>query len=420
MNCADILIIGGGAAGLMAAARISHTPYRVVLLEKRERFGRKLLLTGKGRCNLTNMCPWDEFQRHLHPDAGFLKHAFSAFGNAAVADFFRQAGLDTKVERGERLFPVSESSSDVLDTLLDVCRKGGVHLLSEREVLSVDPLPEEQEVRFRVRTLRTGMEKMSEEWSARRVIVCTGGLSYPVTGSTGDGYRMAADTGHQVMPRFPALTALMPQAYPSALSGLELKNVRLGLEVGGTLVRQEDGEFSCTELGFEGALAFRLSRQAVWAMNSGDKVAVILDLKPGLTKDQLFARIRREKAANPGLRFRELLRKLMPAALIGPFLQAHPSLTEERLPDALKCWRFPLASYGGYARAIVTGGGVSLKDVSRKTMESKIVKGMYFAGEVLDLDGDTGGYNLQIAFSTASAAALAAARTLAEKTVNGR
>lgn len=399
----------------MAAARLSGTPYRVVLLEKRERFGRKLLLTGKGRCNVTNMRPWDEFQGHLHPDAGFLKHAFYAFGNEAVAGFFRESGLETKVERGERLFPVSERSSDVLDTLLEVCRRGGVRLMSEREVQELQPLPA-AEGGFRVRALCSGREPLAEEWSARCVIVCTGGLSYPVTGSTGDGYRFAAETGHCLVPCFPALTALMPRAYPRGLCGLELKNVRLGLEVGGTVVRQEEGEFSCTELGFEGALAFRLSRQAVRAMDAGDQVALLLDLKPGLSKEQLFARIRRERAANPGIRFRELLRKLMPSALVGPFLGAHPSLTEERLPQALKCWRFPLASYGGYARAIVTGGGVSLKEVSRKTMESKRVKGLYFAGEVLDLDGDTGGYNLQIAFSTAAAAALAAARSLAAET----
>jgi predicted Rossmann fold flavoprotein len=210
---------------------------------------------------------------------------------------------------------------------------------------------------------------------------------------------------HPMVPCFPAITALKPHAYDENLQGILLTNVRMDLWVGGNLVQQEEGEFSFTELGMEGGIAFRSSRRAVRALLNHEKVQVVVDLKPNLTEDQLFARIRREKVAQPKIQVRELLRKMMPKQLVYPFWTAHPGLKEEQIPRALKNWKFVIAEYGSYARAVVTAGGVSLKAVSRKTMESKQVPGLYFVGEVLDLDGDTGGYNLQIAFSTAAAAA---------------
>lgn len=400
MNSANIVIIGGGAAGLMAAAQLEGTNARIVVMEKRERFGRKLLITGKGRCNITNMRPWDEFQQHIHPDANFLKNAFYAFSNERLVEFFQQAGLATKVERGERLFPESDRSLDVLDALLDVIEQGGVELLPEHVVQTL--VRREADGKFEL-CVETPQGEVF--WEADQVVVATGGLSYPMTGSTGDGHRWAESMKHPMVPCFPAITALKPHAYDENLQGILLTNVRMDLWVGGNLVQQEEGEFSFTELGMEGGIAFRSSRRAVRALLNHEKVQVVVDLKPNLTEDQLFARIRREKVAQPKIQVRELLRKMMPKQLVYPFWTAHPGLKEEQIPRALKNWKFVIAEYGSYARAVVTAGGVSLKAVSRKTMESKQVPGLYFVGEVLDLDGDTGGYNLQIAFSTAAAAA---------------
>ena len=400
MNSANIVIIGGGAAGLMVAAQLGGTNARIVVMEKRERFGRKLLITGKGRCNITNMRPWNEFQQHIHPDANFLKNAFYAFSNERLVEFFQQAGLATKVERGERLFPESDRSLDVLDALLDVIEQGGVELLPEHVLQTL--VRREADGKFEL-CVETPQGEVF--WEADQVVVATGGLSYPMTGSTGDGHRWAESMKHPMVPCFPAITALKPHAYDENLQGILLTNVRMDLWVGGNLVQQEEGEFSFTELGMEGGIAFRSSRRAVRALLNHEKVQVVVDLKPNLTEDQLFARIRREKVAQPKIQVRELLRKMMPKQLVYPFWTSHPGLKEEQIPRALKNWKFVIAEYGSYARAVVTAGGVSLKAVSRKTMESKQVPGLYFVGEVLDLDGDTGGYNLQIAFSTAAAAA---------------
>ena len=403
MKSANIIIIGGGAAGLMAAARLAGTSHRVVVMEKRERLGRKLLITGKGRCNLTNMRPWNEFQEHIHPDAGFLKNAFYAFDNRKVVEFLQGHGLETKVERGERVFPVSDRSADVLNTLESIARQGGVELLTEMSVQDLRPRAGGEGFVLEVET-----PAGEERWEADQVLVATGGLSYPTTGSTGDGYRWAEQMNHPLVPCFPAITAIRPQQMDLELEGLLLTHIRMDLYIGGSLVQQEEGEFSFTELGMEGGVAFRLSRRAVWALVNGEKVKVVVDLKPGLTQDQLFARIRREKLSQPKLSVRDLLRKMLPKQLVAPFLKAHPNLREEKIPAALKHWEFPIAEYGSYARAVVTAGGVSVKSLSRKTLESKLHPGLYFIGEVLDLDGDTGGYNLQIAFSTAALAAEAA------------
>lgn len=409
MNSANVIIIGGGAAGMMAAAKLGNTGARVVLMEKRERFGRKLLITGKGRCNLTNMRPWNEFQQHIHPDASFLKNSFYAFSNEGLVHFFQEAGLATKVERGERVFPESDRSLDVLDALMDVVERGGVACLPEHAV--EDLHRREADGKFELKVLTPSGET---RWEADHVVVATGGLSYPMTGSTGDGHRWAESLQHPMVPCFPAITALKPQHYDENLEGILLTNVRVDLWVGGNLVQQEEGEFSFTELGMEGGVAFRVSRKAVRALLNKEKVWVSVDLKPNLTEDQLFARIRREKAAQPKIQMRELLRKMMPKQLVYPFYAAHPGLKEEHLPRALKNWKFPIAEYGSYNRAVVTAGGVSLKAVSRKTLESKSVPGLYFIGEVLDLDGDTGGYNLQIAFSTAATAAAALRKKLTD------
>jgi len=389
----DISVVGGGAAGMMAAIRAAETlgdGSRVALFDKNERLGRKIYLTGKGRCNITNMRPWSEFSAHIHPNPQFFKHAFHHFSNEDVRAFFEEIGLPTSLEQGQRLFPASMKASDVAQAMERRVKELGVRIFYNTPWDSS------------VKSLAT--------------IVATGGKSYPVTGSNGDGYEIASGFGHSVTRLFPSLNALRPKNYLSSLEGNELKNVALHLYVDRDLVQSEEGEISFTDDGIEGALGFRVSRRAVWALENGQKVELSLDLKPALPIEKLAARIARDVVAMPGVpKMRQLLRGLMPESLIIPFQEAHPGISIEHLAEALKDWRFKIESFKGYERAVVTAGGVSLKEVISKTMASRLVEGLYFAGEVLDLDGDTGGYNLQIAFSTGALAGESAARFVIEK-----
>lgn len=393
----NIVVIGGGPAGMMAAIKAAETIRsaaqqaasaipQVNLYDKNDRLGRKIYLTGKGRCNITNMRPWQEFAPHIHPNQEFLKHAFRAFSNEDVRNFFEQLGVPTTVEQGQRLFPVSMRAADVAQAM-------------ERRVHELG-----------VKVAAQPVESIRELLKSNIVILATGGKSYPVTGSTGDGYGMAAEVGHTVSRTFPSLTALMPSGYNRRLEGLELKNVALHLYVDRTLVQSEEGEMSFTDDGIEGALGYRVSRRAVWALVNGQRVELSLDLKPGLSLEKLNARILRE--AGDGHLNRYILRGLMPEQLIEPFKKANPDLNVSNLASRLKEWRFRIETWKGYERAVVTAGGVSLKEIVPKTMASRIVEGLFFAGEVMDIDGDTGGYNLQIAFSTGALAGISAAKAL--------
>lgn len=409
----DIAIIGGGAAGLFAAAIAAGEynkkgePPSVLLLEKMERCGRKIALTGKGRCNLTNTKPWEEFAGHIHPKNIFMKNAFYAMSNLKTMAFFEHMGLPLTVERGERVFPESMRAMDVTRVLVDYLKNAGVRIQTGTEVTGISYLnPEEG---FRITTGGKCAEVM-----ARKVIVATGGLSYPSTGSTGDGHGFARALGHTVTPCFPSLTALIPVNYREDLPGISLKNVSVKLLVNKNAVAEEFGDLDFTSGGIEGPIGFKVSRTGVWSLINGQKVELVLDMKPAVTHQQLTARINRELEALPGAgrgrnsRIDQILPKLLPKALIKPFLAAHKEITTGNLAEALKNWKFSIHSYVGYERCVITAGGVSLAEISQKTMESKQVPGLYFAGEVLDLDGDTGGYNLQIAFSTAALAATSA------------
>ena len=307
----DLVIVGGGAAGMMAAifaaGRIGDGS-RVTLLEKNDRLGRKIYLTGKGRCNITNMRPWNEFSRHIHPDSKFFKPAFKCFSNEDVRSFFEESGVPVTEEQGRRLFPVSMKASDVAQALERKVRESGVKILYNtvwNPSLSYDAL-----------------------------VVATGGKSYPVTGSTGDGYEIARSFGHTVTRVFPSLTALMPSGY--RYSGtVELKNVALTLYVDKDLVQREEGEMSFTNDGIEGALGFRVSRRAVWALENGQKVTLSLDLKPALSQQQINARIAREIENDASLSsVPKLLRRLLPAELVQPFMEAHKGLDINMIPDA--------------------------------------------------------------------------------------
>ncbi|MBQ2492885.1 MAG: aminoacetone oxidase family FAD-binding enzyme [Bacteroidales bacterium] len=425
----DFAIIGGGAAGLMAAAWITEqwkslqAHPSVVLLEKMPRPGRKINITGKGRCNLTNTRMWDEFSPHIHPNPQFAKNAFYNFSTHDTMDFFKSIGLELSVERGQRVFPKSMRAMDVTDALAGCIKRGGVvDLETSARVLSV-----KKSDLFEI--LYQDDDACVENLvKARKVLLATGGLSYPSTGSSGDGYTFAKSLGHSIIKCRPSLTALTPCEYREkdgtlsrfgkSLCGLQLKNVAVSLVVNGAVVQEEFGDIDFTDGGIEGSLGFRISRKAVEAMDNGQKISVVLDLKPALSQEQLHQRIKRESSSgNNTLKY--LLSRLLPHQMISPFLYLERQLADMQpgkaaalLPQALKNLKFNIASYVGFERCVVTNGGVSLKEVSQKTMESKMVEGLYLAGEVLDLDGDTGGYNLQLAFSTAVLAAKSASEKM--------
>ena len=347
------------------------------------------------------------------------------------------------MERGDRAFPASHRASDVVDTLVRACHAYGVKIETEAEVSDISQ-------GFTV-TLTDG-----REWQCRRLIVATGGLSYPTTGSTGDGLRWAAALGHKMVPTFPSLTALVPKGYKvqedkdlhidrstplselgEKLCGVSLKNVQLSLQIEGTETDSEFGDVDFTDGGLEGPVGFQLSRKAVKALVNGSRAALLLDLKPGVDLTELTVRIKqlwieiekdpRSRGVREKERCRILLGKLMPRELIPGFTAMHPEIiTLERrsrtetkvwvnlvsIAKALKAWKFDIAGYVGYERAVVTAGGVSTDDFVSKTMESRLVAGLYLCGEVLDIDADTGGYNLQLAFSTGALAGESAARSL--------
>ena len=420
-----LAIVGGGPAGMMAAIRAAVTlgdGSRVVLFDKNERLGRKIYLTGKGRCNLTNLRPWEEFAPHIHPNQRFLQQAFRAFSNEDVIRFFEELGVPTVTLQGQRVYPASLIAGDVARALEQRVQALGI------------------EVRY---TTTVGSLAELDDYAA--VIIATGGKSYPVTGSTGDGYRFAQEAGHTVTAVFPSETALLPRGYDPGQPGLEMKNVGLQLYIDRALVESEQGDFNFTDDGLESGIAYHLSRRAVWALCNGQRVDILLDLKPALTQEQLRNRLlrnsqptdistARQNLSNPRLgsglknpplhqaNTRQLAgnsaekylerQSLLPKTLIGPFLRANPDLTIDNLPERLKRWPLRIGGYKGYERAVVTAGGVSLKEIVPKTMASRLRPGLYFCGEVLDLDGDTGGYNLQIAFSTGSLAGVNAANFL--------
>ena len=405
MKSYHIVIVGGGAAGLMAAARCVGSGLDVVLIEKNKECGKKLLITGKGRCNITNSSPWKDFQTHIHPDKGFLKNAFHHFSNKDVVALLESAGLPCKEERGNRIFPVSDRSHDVRDTLVKYIKKGGINVVTGCQVLDIN----KGDNLFTL-SLST-YEGDNLDIQASRVILATGGLSYPTTGSTGDGYDVASKFGHTIVGTFPSLTALKPLNMDSRLEGILLKNVRMDLWVNGSKVQSEFGETLFTSGGIEGALGFRVSRKGVKGLINGQKVELVLDLKPAVEMDELNKRVK-ELSAECGGKLKKIVSRLVPAQMVDPFIDSVPGLNTGNIASRLKEWRFKIVGYVGYERCVVTAGGVSLDEISRKTMESKVIDGLYMAGEVIDLDGDTGGYNLQIAFSTGALAADSAVRSI--------
>ena len=391
------------AAAALSSYNLEKGRLDVVLLEKMHRCGLKIGITGKGRCNLTNTKPWNEFATHVHPKNVFLKNAFYASSNTAVMENFEKMGLPLVVERGDRVFPQSMKALDVVSTLEKHILSGGVQIRKNAEVAS---LVKGDDGLFAIKC-SDGLE-----YSARKVIIATGGLSYQTTGSSGDGYVFAKGMGHKITPLFPSLTALKPKNYKDEFHGISLKNVSVQLAVNGDIVQEEFGDLDFTNGGIEGPIGFKVSRKGVHSIANGQKVEIRLDMKPAVSLDQLTKRIERDAADIKGDKLKGILPKLLPSKLVKLFVESNNGLSIANLAQKLKCWVFPIAGYVGYERCVVTAGGVTLQEVSQKTMESKLVPGLYFAGEVLDLDGDTGGYNLQIAFSTGALAAQSAAASL--------
>ncbi len=404
----DVIVIGAGAAGLMAAATAARNGKQVLLMEKMEKAGRKIRISGKGRCNLTNARPPEEFREAIRVNADFFDVAFAEFNNKATIRLFERLGVKLDIERGQRVFPHSGKAWDIANALADYCADNGVTFMYDTRVNGI--LTSNGKVYGVTYINKRGFERKEE---APAVIIATGGASYPATGSTGDGYLFADELGHTVTEVRPSLTPLRT-SHPQRkfLDGLLLRNVRAQLVVDGEVVREEFGEIGFSERGIEGAVALRLSRDAVDALIDERKVKIVLDMKPALDEETLFDRIKREIAEmQPEEFFAELLRKLVPKNLVVPIareLDVHSKNYIRKVTDAeinrlikvLKGMVFPITDYAPFEYAVVTAGGVCCDEVNKYTMESLKVGGLYFAGEVLDLDANTGGYNMQIAFST--------------------
>ena len=410
----DVIVVGAGAAGMMAAGTAARSGKRVLLIEKMEKSGRKVRISGKGRCNLTNARPPEEFASQVRVNADFFAPAFAEFNNLSTMRFFERNGVKLEVERGDRVFPRSGKAWDVANALLEYCIDNGVKLLYQTRVCGIMTLGDKV---FGVRYInKRGFERREE---CAQVILATGGVSYPATGSTGDGYNFAADLGHTIEPLRPALTPLISSHPQQRQFGkLLLRNVRATLFVDNEAVREEFGELGFSERGIDGAVALRMSRDAVDALIDGRKVKLVVDLKPALTEEILRDRLSRELSElDPKEFFSELLRKLVPRPMVLPLAQELDippktyleKISEQqllRLIKVLKGWTFPITDYAPFEYAVVTAGGVRCDEVNPLTLESLKIKGLYFAGEVLDLDANTGGYNLQIAFSTGHLAGL--------------
>lgn len=398
-----VIVIGGGPAGMMAAYTAAMAGHAVTLLEKNEKLGKKLYITGKGRCNLCNACGRDDFFAAVKRNPRFLYSAWTGLDSTALMDFFEQAGLPLKVERGNRVFPVSDKSSDVLRTMERLLRHAGVTVRLNSPVLGL--VTEDGAVR--------GVRLAAEMVPCEACIVATGGISYPLTGSTGDGYAFARAAGHTVTEAFPSLVPLRTlETWPYALSGFTLKNVRLSAVRDGKTIFSELGEMLFTHFGVSGPLVLSLS--SVIAENPAD-TALAIDLKPALPAEQLDARILRDLAENARKSLRGALHALLPTRLFDTVLSlasldgAMPvgeftKTQRARLVKVLKALPLTVKGSASFDEAVITRGGVAVNEINASTMASKKLSGLYFAGEVLDVDAVTGGYNLQIAWSTGACA----------------
>ena len=405
------IVIGGGASGMLCAYFAKRGGSDVILIEQNEKLGKKLYITGKGRCNLTNYCQVDEFLLNVVSNPKFLMSSINGLTPQDTYDLFENLGLKLKVERGNRVFPLSDKSSDVIKTLQQALLSEGVEINLNEKVLSVSPL-------------ENGLKSVvtdKERYTAENVVIATGGLSYKSTGSMGDGYKFAKILGHTVTDLYPSLCGinLKGEDYKS-LQGLTLKNVKLSAKEGKKEYYSEQGELLFTHYGISGPLVLTCS--ALSARKDLKDVTLSIDLKPALTTEELDKRLIRDLAINSKRELKNSLDGLLPKAIIPliisrskipPYKKTDDITAQERssLLNALKNLTFNPINLRGFEEAVITSGGVSVKEINPKTMESKIVKGVYFVGEVLDVDAFTGGFNLQIAFSTAKSAGISIRNT---------
>ena len=410
MGTNRVIVAGGGAAGMMAAITAARAGADVLLLEPNDKVGRKLYITGKGRCNVTNNCGRDELTAAVLRNGKFLYSAFDRFGSADTMAFFEGLGVKLKTERGSRVFPVSDRAADIVDALFFELRRQGVEIRQDR----VTGLAVREEQLSVVRT-----EKSGELKDCKVFILATGGASYPRTGSTGDGYRLAREAGHTIVPIRGSLVPLESEDPCCArLQGLSLRNVELRVrDEGGKTVFREQGELLFTHFGLSGPLVLSASAHMDFAKS---RYAAHIDLKPALDEQRLDARLLRDFEERANQDYANALGGLVPRSMVPVLVErtgvpaeakVHDIRREQRrkLLETLKDFRVPLSGPRPVEEAVVTSGGVAVGEVNPKTMESKKAKGLFIAGELLDVDGYTGGFNLQIAWSTGHAAGLAAA-----------
>ena len=402
-----IVVVGAGPAGMMAAIKAAENGASVVLLEKMKRAGKKMLITGKGRCNITNVAEVPELIKNIPGNGKFLNSCIRAFDNEDVQYFFNGIEVPTKVERGGRVFPVSDKAADVVDAMVLQLHELGVKLYTEVKVSEI--LVQDNKA-VGVKT------DDGQKFEAEAVILATGGSSYPGTGSTGDGYKMADKIGHKVVTPLPALVPLeLEEEWVKDLQGLSLRNVRVTLFADEKKITDIFGEMLFTHFGVSGPIILSLSRKTAQLLEEGSFVELMIDLKPALSFEQLDARVLRDFEKYQRKEMKNALKDLLPGRLIPPILDGayiEPdrmvnSITKEerhRLINVLKGLLVTVTKTRPIAEAIVTAGGVDVKEINPKTMESKLIKNLYFAGEVVDVDAYTGGYNLQAAFSMGAAA----------------
>lgn len=444
----DIVVIGGGAAGMMAAIAAAgarsdrNVTNRVFLIEKNEKLGKKLFITGKGRCNVTNACEVEDFFQNVMEHGKFLYSAVYGFDNHAVMDFFESAGCPLKVERGQRVFPRSDHSSDIIKALEHELNRFGVQVLLNTEVKEIRITPLENVdgdessntgsgdhkyhrkkqggkkkrtcyARISRIELYDKITRKTSERNVNKLIIATGGCSYVLTGSNGDGYRFAEECGHDIVPTMPALVPFsVKEKWCYELQGLSLKNVQVSVQLDGKQIYSDFGEMLFTHYGVSGPLILSASSYYVHKVCRGDqKAKLFIDLKPALTHEQLDKRILKEFDDNRNKQFKNVINSLFPAKMvpimpvladIEPDRRVNEITREERerFVRTIKHMELTITGVRGYDEAVVTKGGVPTSEVVPSTMESKLVRGLYFAGEVLDLDALTGGFNLQIAWST--------------------
>ena len=402
MNDFDVIVVGAGPAGLLAAGRAAELGAKILILEKMRQEGRKLMLTGKGRCNITNNAEISEFIKNVYPKGRFLRTAFSNFFSKDIIELLEKHGVETVLSRGGRYFPASNKAADVLQALLKWVKGLNVEILCGHRV---EKLLVENNV-------LQGVQANGQNFKTANVILATGGKSYPATGSNGDGYELARRVGHSIEKALPALVPLETEGgVAQKLQGLNLKNVRAAVWINNKKIAEEFGEMIFTHFGLSGPIILTLSRIVVKELHNKNRVEISIDLKPALDEQKLDKRLLRDLNEHGKKKIGNIFRYWLPATMvpvfselleIDPEKECHQISSNERkqIRHLLKNLRFKVSHHRSFKEAIITAGGVPTNEISSKTMESKLLNGLYFAGEMIDLDAKTGGYNLQIAYST--------------------